>query len=141
MRLLLDTNVVIAGLLWSGHPRHLLDWAIDGSVMLISSPALIDELAHTLNYPKLSQRIATHCATTPSALTVRYSALVTLVTPSDVPQVIINDADDDQVLACALAANADLIVSGDKHLHSLGGSYEGIRIVTPAEAVRLVETA
>ena len=141
MRLLLDTNVVIAGLLWNGHPRHLLDLAIDGGVALISSPALIDELAHTLSYPKFTQRIAAHCATTPSALTVRYSALVTLVTPADVPRVIANDADDDQVLACALAAGADLIVSGDKHLHSLGGAYQGIRIVTPAEAVRLLEAA
>ncbi len=141
MRLLLDTNVVIAGLLWNGYSRHLLDWAIDGRVTLISSPALIDELAHTLNYPKLSQRIAAHCATTPSALTVRYSALVTLVTPSDVPRVIANDVDDDQVLACALAANADLIVSGDKHLLSLGGAYQGIWIVTPAEAARLVKAA
>ncbi len=141
MRLLLDTNVVIAGLLWNGHPRHLLDLAIDGSVALCSSPALIDELAHTLNYPKFTQRIAAHCATTPSALTVRYSALVTLVTPADGPQVIANDADDDQVLACAQAAGADLIVSGDKHLHNLSGAYQGIRIVTPAETVRLVESA
>ena len=98
MRLLLDTNVVVAGLFWNGPPRHLLNLAIDGSVALISSPALIDELAHTLNYPKLSQRIATHCATTPSALTVRHSALATLVTPSDVHRVISEDADDDQVL-------------------------------------------
>lgn len=139
MRLVLDTNVVVAGLLWNGHPRHLLNLAIDGGVTLVSSPALINELAHTLNYPKFSQRIAAHCATTPSALTVRYSALVTLVTPSDVPHVIMEDADDDQVLACALAGKADLIVSGDKHLHRLGGKYQGIRIVTPAEAVSLVE--
>lgn len=138
MRLVLDTNVVIAGLLWNGHPRHLLDLAINGDVTLFSSPALIDELAHTLNYPKFSQRIAAHCATTPSALTVRYSALVTLVTPSEVPRVIEQDADDDQVLACALAVNANLIVSGDKHLRSLGGAYQGIRIVTPAEAIHSV---
>jgi putative PIN family toxin of toxin-antitoxin system len=135
MRLVLDTNVVVAGLLWNGHPRRLLDLAINGDVTLFSSPALIDELAHTLNYPKFSQRIAAHCATTPSALTVRYSALVTLVTPSEVPRVIEQDADDDQVLACALAANANLIVSGDKHLCNLGGAYQGIRIVTPAEAI------
>ena len=138
MRLVLDTNVVVAGLLWNGHPRHLLDLAINGDVALFSSPALIDELAHTLNYPKFSQRIAAHCATTPSALTVRYSALVKLVTPSEVPRVIEQDADDDQVLACALAANANLIVSGDKHLRSLGGAYQGIRIVTPAEAIHAV---
>jgi putative PIN family toxin of toxin-antitoxin system len=127
--------VVVAGLLWNGHPRRLLDLAINGDVTLFSSPALIDELAHTLNYPKFSQRIAAHCATTPSALTVRYSALVTLVTPSEVPRVIEQDADDDQVLACALAANANLVVSGDKHLCNLGGAYQGIRIVTPAEAI------
>lgn len=139
MRLLLDTNVVIAGLLWNGPPRHLLDLAIDGDITLCSSPALIGELAHTLNYPKFAQRIAQHCATTPSALTVRYSALVTLVTPTEVPRVIASDADDDQVLACALAAGAHLIVSGDKDLHSLGGEYQGIRIVRPAEAVRMVE--
>jgi len=42
-------------------------------------------------------------------------------------------------LACALSANADLIVSGDKHLHSLGGKFNGIRIVRPAEAVSIVE--
>lgn len=138
MRLVLDTNVVVAGLLWNGHPRRLLDLAIDGDVTLFSSPALIDELAHTLNYPKFSQRIAAHCATTPSALTVRYGALVTLVTPSEVPRVIEQDADDDQVLACALTANANLIVSGDKHLRSLGGAYQGIRIVTPAEAIHTV---
>ncbi|MFH1870858.1 MAG: putative toxin-antitoxin system toxin component, PIN family [Pseudomonadota bacterium] len=138
MRLVLDTNVVVAGLLWNGHPRNLLDLAINGDVALFSSPALIDELAHALNYPKFSQRIATHCATTPSALTVRYSALVTLVTPTEVPRVVEQDADDDQVLACAVAANANMIVSGDKHLHGLGGAYQGIRIVTPAEAILTV---
>lgn len=138
MRLVLDTNVVVAGLLWSGHPRRLLDLAINGEVSLLSSPALIDELAHTLNYPKFSQRIAAQCATTPSALTVRYSALVTLVTPSEVLRVVEQDADDDQVLACAVAASASLIVSGDKHLLSLGGVYQSIRIVTPAEAVQLI---
>ena len=138
MRLLLDTNVVVAGLLWNGHPRHLLDLAINGDVALFSCPALIDELAHTLNYPKFSQRIAAHCATTPSALTVRYSALVTLITPADVPRVIEEDADDDQVLACALAANANLIVSGDKHLLGMGGQYQGIPIVTPAQAIQAI---
>lgn len=138
MRLVLDTNVVVAGLLWKGHPRHLLDLAIDAGIMLFSSPALIEELAHTLNYPKFSRRIAALCATTPSALTVRYGALVMLVTPSEVPSVVANDPADDHVLACALAAGADLVVSGDRHLLDLGGTYQGIRIVTPAEAIEKI---
>ena len=41
-------------------------------------------------------------------------------------------------LACTLAGNTDLIVSGDKHLLDLGGDYQGIRIVAPAEAVQLI---
>lgn len=52
--------------------------------------------------------------------------------------VIIDDPDDDAVLACAVAAKADLVVSGDPHLVKLV-QYEGIPIVAPAEAVeRLV---
>lgn len=48
LRLVLDTNVVVAGLLWNGPPRHLLEAAIAGEVELFSSAVLLDELAHTL---------------------------------------------------------------------------------------------
>ena len=51
------------------------------------------------------------------------------------PRVIVNDADDDHVLAAALAGSADRVASGDKkHVLPLG-SYEGIPIVTAREAV------
>lgn len=55
-----------------------------------------------------------------------------------VPRVIENDADDDHVLACALAGQADLIVSGDRHLHGLEGTYQGILIITAAQALRRI---
>jgi putative PIN family toxin of toxin-antitoxin system len=136
-RLVLDTNVAVAGLLWSNHSRRLLDLAADETVSLYSSPALIDELAHTLAYPKLARRLAV-LDTTPDVLLARYSALVSMVSPEQVPRVIAHDADDDQVLACALTAQAGLIVSGDKHLLSLGGHYNGIPILTPAQAVQQI---
>ncbi len=50
------------------------------------------------------------------------------------------DPDDDHVLACALVAKADLIVSGDRHLLQLQ-RYQGIPIVTAGEAVRRIEPA
>jgi predicted nucleic acid-binding protein len=53
--------------------------------------------------------------------------------------VIPEDADDDHVLACAVVAKANLIVSGDRHLLALGETYQGIRIVRPAEAIALIE--
>jgi len=137
MRLVLDTNVVVAGLLWTGTPRRLLDCAIDEAFTFYSSPALIDDLVHTLHYQKFVQRIG-RFGTTPSALVAQYSALVTLVSPTQVPPVIERDVDDDQVIAAAVAAQAELIVSGDrKHLLPLG-SHVGIAIVTPAEALRRI---
>ncbi|MFA7267886.1 MAG: PIN domain-containing protein [Sterolibacterium sp.] len=55
-----------------------------------------------------------------------------------VARLIDNDADDAHVLACALAGQADLIVSGDRHLLGLGGQYQDIPIVTPARAAQQI---
>lgn len=64
------------------------------------------------------------------------SALLWHGTPR-VPR-IARDPDDDHVLACALAATAELIVAGDPDLLELA-AYEGTPIVTPAEALRRIE--
>ena len=66
-----------------------------------------------------------------------YRTVVEMVEPAIVPRVV-RDADDDQVIAAALAAQADLIVSGDDDLLAIG-SYQGIRILTAAEALRRIE--
>lgn len=59
---------------------------------------------------------------------------MTLVAPAAITPTITRDPADDQVLAAALAAGADLIVSGDAHLLDLKG-FKGIEIVTAAVAV------
>jgi putative PIN family toxin of toxin-antitoxin system len=135
MRLLLDTNVVVAGLLWNGPPRRLIEFAIDGAaVELFSSPALLEELLQTLSYPKFAARLELTGASIQS-LVENYRDLVSLVVPKTVPRVVLNDADDDHVLAAALAARVEFIVSGDrKHLLPLG-SYQGIGIVTVSDIV------
>lgn len=85
MRLVLDTNVVIAGLLWHGTPRRLLDQTInDDTVELYSSPTLIDELGNALGYPKFTPRIARY-ETTVETLVAQYRALLILVSPLHTP--------------------------------------------------------
>jgi putative PIN family toxin of toxin-antitoxin system len=134
LRLVLDTNVVVAGLLWSGPPRRLLRAAIEGEVELFSSAALLDELAHTFGYSKFTARVESF-GTTIAALVAQYAALVSLVAPASVQRVVGNDADDDHVIAAAVAARAELIVTGDrKHLLPIG-SHQGIAIVTAREVV------
>ena len=139
MRWVLDTNVVVSALLWAGPPQRLLGKALDATITLYSSPALIEELARTLQYAKLAQRIE-QAGTTPAMLVAEYTALVTLVSPTQVLRVVERDPDDDQVIAAAIAANADVIVSGDKDLHALGTAYQGIAILTPAQAVQLISS-
>lgn len=139
LRLVLDTNIVVAGLLWNGPPRRLIELAIDGeAVELFSSPVLLDELAHTLGYSKFDKRIEAF-ATSIAALVAQYSGLVGLVVPASVPRIVANDADDDHVIAVAVAARAELIVTGDrKHLLPIG-SHQGIAIVTAREVVERIE--
>ena len=134
LRLVLDTNIVVAGLLWSGPPRRLLQAAIAGEVELYSSAVLLDELAQSLGYAKFAGRIEAF-GTRIVALVAQYSALVSLVAPASVPRIVAGDADDDHVIAAAVAARAELIVTGDrKHLLPIG-SHQGIAIVTAREVI------
>lgn len=123
-----------------GQPRELLDDARAPVFELCSSPVLIAELLDVVSREKFAKRFA-QAGLTPLGIVGEIRRLAAMTTPTSVPRIIANDADDDHVLACAVAGNADLIVSGDKDLHSLGGTYQRIRIVTPAEAVGIVHWA
>jgi putative PIN family toxin of toxin-antitoxin system len=135
VRVVLDTNVVVAALLWDGIPRQLLEaLAADPFVTLASSPQLLAELDRVLVKPQLTERFRLLSLNSRQVI-ARYARLVTIVTPQSVARVVEADADDDHVLALAVAAKAAFIVSGDRaHLLPIG-SYAGIAIITPREAM------
>jgi len=66
-----------------------------------------------------------------------YAALATVVNQAPIAPSVARDPDDDQVLACAVAAEANLIVSGDRDLLSLA-TFQGIPIVTATEALERI---
>jgi len=136
MRLVVDTNVLVSAFLWEGTPGRLIELAGEKEIQLFTSRALIDELAATLAKKKLAKPIAA-TGLTAEAMVRNYRRIATLVSASRLAGQVSRDADDDQVLACALAAKANLIVSGDKDLLDLE-SFEGIRIVSAAEAAGLM---
>lgn len=70
-------------------------------------------------------------------LVERYALLTAVVHPSIIAPTVLDDPDDDQVLACALAAKAELIVSGDRHLLDLN-EYRGVRVVRVAAALSAI---
>jgi putative PIN family toxin of toxin-antitoxin system len=100
---------------------------------MLLSYTLLDELLHTLRYPKFTKRLAAY-ETSAQTLTTHYSSLVTLATPAAILPTITHDPDDDAILACALSAQADLIVSGDAHLLNLK-QFQRMPIVTVAQAI------
>jgi putative PIN family toxin of toxin-antitoxin system len=133
VRLVVDTNAAVSGLLWHGNAGKLIDAARAGALTLYASAPLLAELHAVLGREKFARHLQLR-GLSATQIFEGYAALTTVVVPAIIRPAIIDDPDDDAVLACAVAAKADLMVSGDPHLLKLA-QYEGIPIVTPAEAV------
>lgn len=138
MRIGADSNVVVSAFLWGGTPNAILYAARAQRITLYTSAPLIAELEDVLSRAKLAQRFAA-IHSTPAALLDRYLALARFVTPAILANPIARDPDDDQVIATAITARADLIVSGDRDLLDLG-DFQNIRIISAAVAVGEIET-
>lgn len=137
MRIVLDTNLLVSGVISAGLPRQLIDAAKAGGFELCVSATLLAELLDVLSRDKFAVRLA-QAGLTPAGIVDDLRRLAVVVSPSTVPRVVPTDPDDDHVLAAALAGNADLIASGDKRDLLRLGSYQGIEIVTAREAVEKI---
>lgn len=134
MRIVLDTNVVISGLLWSGTPRQLFNALRAGRASAFTSRELLQELADVLSREHLAPILLKE-QTSAAALVQGYALLANIITAAEIGAVVAADPDDNALIAAALAARAELIVSGDHRLLNLK-TYQGIDIVNPAEALR-----
>jgi len=120
----LDTNVLVAALVAKGLCLEVVQRTIRMRC-LVSSTALLDELESTLHLKfEVTPAVALFLAL--------LREQTTLVDPFVLPQPVCRDLDDDVVLGAAMAAGADVIVTGDKELLVLD-VYEGIRIETPRQ--------
>jgi uncharacterized protein len=136
MRAVLDTNVLLSGLLWRGPSYALLEQVRSGALAMISSPELLAELAQVLARPKFDA-IINRSHSSREQMLVEVRMLAEVVDPPPLAQPVCRDPDDDAVLALAMAAKADLMISGDDDLLSIQ-RFEGIPIVSPAQAVQQV---
>ena len=128
MRVVFDTNVVVSASFWRGAPFDCLAAWAKGRCEAFVSPALLSEYHETIEELRLEfpekKFVAWADALAESAQ---------LVFPMDRAAGATTDPDDEMVLECALAAEADCIVTGDKkHLLPLK-QFREIAIVSPAE--------
>ena len=130
MRIVLDTNVFISGVFFTGPPhRILLGWQ-NGKVELLVSAAILDE------YHRVKDELASQF---PDVDLDQFLELLTVqaevIDSPLLPPVIQEDPSDDRFLECAISGKADCIVSGDKHLLKLV-EFQGIPILKPAAFVK-----
>ena len=133
LRSVLVTNIVISGLIWRGAPHQVMLGLAEDKFAAYTSYAMVSELTRKLLGTKLGRELIKRDISA-QQLVMSYMALCEVVSPALPAQPICRDPDDDAVLACAKAASADLIVSGDQDLLVLQ-AFEGIQIVTVAQAL------
>ena len=131
-RVVADTNVLVSALQFGGKPKQLLDLAIDGQVDLAVSEAIVAETLRVLR--DKFERAPEWLAEADRQMRV----MTRLVQPTEAIQAIEADPTDDRILECAVAAEAEVIVSGDSHLLSLG-AFRGIPIRRVAEFLGSLE--
>ncbi len=131
MRVVLDSNVLVSALVGHSLPRRLLFQLLKGHVIL-SSIQMLAELEEVLLRKKFELT---------RGQIEEYLKLVIngthLINVTVCPEIVLEDPDDDIILATASEGDADYIVTGDKHLLRLE-KHQVTKIVTVKEMLELV---
>ena len=130
LKAVIDTNVFVSSLLVrAGLPARVLEAWRERQYLLIVSPAIIAEIRATLRYPRIRRKYANTDEDVEQLVALLEHDALIVPGGVDVANAIPQDPSDEVVLACAIEAQADLIVSGDHHLLDLG-AYQDIPILT-----------
>ena len=129
MKIVIDTNVLISGILFSGPPSRIVEAWRNREIRFVLTPEILEE------YQKVTQSLEeqfpeVELSSIPELIAIQSD----LIQAPPLPKPVCADPDDDKFLACAVAGKAAIIVSGDKHLLRLS-RYRGIEILTPRKFV------
>ena len=131
MRVVLDTNIYISAILFGGRCEEILKIAAQGLFDLIVSKQILDEIKSVL-------KVKFNWSDRQVAEVIKYiKEFASVVNPDFSLHVITEDRADNKIIECAVASEAVYIVTGDKgHLLSLG-TYNEIKIISPADFLKL----
>lgn len=113
MRFVLDSNLLVSGVIAARLPRRLVDGAKAGEFELCTSDVLLAKLLDVLSREKFAARLR-QARLTPQGIVDDLRWLAVVASPTDVLLVVSTDPDDDHVIGAAVAGQVDLIASGDK---------------------------
>ena len=131
-KVVLDSNVVISGLNFKGNPREILNLVLLKEVELYVSPFILKEVAEVLerkfDWDEGRIKDATE------------GLKAVMIKPERRISIIKQDEDDNRILECAIEGRAQYIISGDEHHLLPLNEYQGIKILSPAEFLKLLTT-
>ena len=129
MRVVLDTNVFISGIFFSGPPSQILKAWANKKFQLVLSQPILDE------YQRVSEELSSKFSSIDISQILDFVMIHGLfVDTRDISITVCDDPDDDKFIECAVAGNCKNIISGDKHLLKLS-EYRGISVQTPRDFV------
>lgn len=132
MNIVCDTNVLISGVLFGGHARQILRLASRGVLIKFISPKILREAERVLGRSKFGLR-PEHVV----EIMALFKDTFEIVIPSLEVQAVQPDPEDNHVLDAAMAAQAEFIISGDKHFLKLA-EWEGIHVASPAQFIKSI---
>lgn len=125
----IDTNILISGIMFGGKPRKVIDLVREKRLAGYTSEVLLGELLDILKDKFKLTELDLH------QVEIAVRKQFVLIRPESVPMVVERDPDDNQVLAVAIEVGAEVIISGDKDLLSLE-SYQNIPIMTAGDFLK-----
>jgi putative PIN family toxin of toxin-antitoxin system len=129
VKVVLDTNVYISGIFFTGPPYQVLAAWRDARIQIVVSPDILGE------YQRVGEALASQFPNIDLQPIFELLTLNAEVVPSErLAEPVCVDPDDDKFLACALTSGAKYIISGDKHLLKASG-YKGLKVISPRRFV------
>jgi len=129
MKIVLDTNVFISGIFFSGPPSTILQaWRNSKFQIVLSKEILIE-------YQRVAEELSAKCpAVDIDKIIELFTIYGELIETKNISVSVCEDPDDNKFIECAIASNCKLIISGDKHLLNIT-NYQGISVLKPREFV------
>ena len=129
LKVVMDTNVFVSGVFFSGPPYRILQVWQSGDFELVVSHEILDE------YQRVGEILAEeHPSIDLNPILTFVIEHAKVYKPVKLKEPVCEDPDDDKFIACALSSGSRVIISGDKHLLKVSG-YQGIEVLKPRDFV------
>ena len=131
MKVVLDTNVIISGLLWKGNVNEIFKLYLDNKISICSNQSILEEVNKVLQYPRI-KKVLDKYEQNPADIFNKFKKITRIYPEITIKNIIKEDPSDDKFIACAISSKSKIIISGDKHLLKLK-KFKDIIIFTPTK--------